>query len=277
MNHQSSIINHHSINCRGKLIDLSTPKIMGILNLTPDSFSDGGKFNNEKSALLQAEKMIEIMKLIVRMTQNFENKDKIIDLSNVENISNELSKLDSKLSNVNDITKAGLVLNYIFTMNELYKKNSVDKNEISIDLLNIDKPKAMVLQNIIEREEGHKNYILNELNDKYIKESITLNDNFSYHHDNSIKDKFENVEVYNGKHFPLFIDLETLTIFSVEWTTRYPTLNVVTLPEQFSKLELDNNLNRKNKLYDLENRTLEHKMDYIKLDEQVKLIDNPKS
>ena len=59
MNNQSSIINHHSINCRGKLIDLSTPKIMGILNLTPDSFSDGGKFNNEKSALLQAEKMIK--------------------------------------------------------------------------------------------------------------------------------------------------------------------------------------------------------------------------
>ena len=59
MNNQSSIINHHSINCRRKLIDLSTPKIMGILNLTPDSFSDGGKFNDEKSALLQAEKMIK--------------------------------------------------------------------------------------------------------------------------------------------------------------------------------------------------------------------------
>ena len=48
-----------SINCNGKLIDLSTPKIMGILNLTPDSFSDGGKFNNEKSALLQVEKMLK--------------------------------------------------------------------------------------------------------------------------------------------------------------------------------------------------------------------------
>ena len=59
MHYQSSIINHHSINCRGKLIDLSSPKIMGILNLTPDSFSDGGKFNDEKSALLQAEKMIK--------------------------------------------------------------------------------------------------------------------------------------------------------------------------------------------------------------------------
>ena len=59
MNHQSSINNHHSINCNGNLIDLSSPKIMGILNLTPDSFSDGGKFNDEKSALLQAEKMIK--------------------------------------------------------------------------------------------------------------------------------------------------------------------------------------------------------------------------
>ncbi|MDO5616124.1 MAG: dihydropteroate synthase [Cruoricaptor ignavus] len=48
-----------SINCNGKLIDLSIPKIMGILNLTPDSFSDGGKFNNEKSALSQTEKMLK--------------------------------------------------------------------------------------------------------------------------------------------------------------------------------------------------------------------------
>ncbi len=48
----------HSINCRGKLIDLSTPKIMGILNITPDSFSDGGNFLTEKNALLQVEKMV---------------------------------------------------------------------------------------------------------------------------------------------------------------------------------------------------------------------------
>jgi len=57
-NHLSSI-NYHSINCNGRLVDLSTPKIMGILNLTPDSFSDGGKFNNEKSALVQTEKMLK--------------------------------------------------------------------------------------------------------------------------------------------------------------------------------------------------------------------------
>lgn len=50
--------NSYSINCNGHLVELSTPKIMGILNLTPDSFSDGGKFNNEKNALLHTEKML---------------------------------------------------------------------------------------------------------------------------------------------------------------------------------------------------------------------------
>ena len=48
-----------SINCNGRLMDLSQPKLMGILNLTPDSFSDGGKFINEKNALKQAENLLK--------------------------------------------------------------------------------------------------------------------------------------------------------------------------------------------------------------------------
>ena len=47
-----------TLNCNGKLIDLSTPKVMGILNVTPDSFYDGGKFKNDKSFLSQTEKLI---------------------------------------------------------------------------------------------------------------------------------------------------------------------------------------------------------------------------
>jgi dihydropteroate synthase len=47
-----------TINCKGKLIDLSTPKVMGILNVTPNSFYDGGKHKDEKSILLQVEKML---------------------------------------------------------------------------------------------------------------------------------------------------------------------------------------------------------------------------
>ena len=46
------------LDCRGKLIDLNTPKILGILNLTPDSFYDGGKFNVKDKSLKQCEKML---------------------------------------------------------------------------------------------------------------------------------------------------------------------------------------------------------------------------
>ncbi len=51
-------MNYQLPNCNGKLIDLSTPKIMGILNITPDSFSDGGIFFSKKNALKQTEKLI---------------------------------------------------------------------------------------------------------------------------------------------------------------------------------------------------------------------------
>lgn len=47
-----------TINCKGNLIDLSTPKIMGILNVTPDSFYDGGIFSSDAVILKQVEKML---------------------------------------------------------------------------------------------------------------------------------------------------------------------------------------------------------------------------
>ncbi|WP_298345077.1 dihydropteroate synthase [uncultured Algibacter sp.] len=47
-----------TINCKGKLIDLSSPKVMGILNITPDSFYDGGTHKNEKAILNHVEQML---------------------------------------------------------------------------------------------------------------------------------------------------------------------------------------------------------------------------
>ncbi|WP_346881437.1 dihydropteroate synthase [uncultured Algibacter sp.] len=47
-----------TINCKGKLLDLSSPKVMGILNITPDSFYDGGKHKNEKDILNHVERML---------------------------------------------------------------------------------------------------------------------------------------------------------------------------------------------------------------------------
>lgn len=52
------IYEKQTINCRGRLLDLSLPVVMGILNLTPDSFFDGGKFSSTDAALGQVEKML---------------------------------------------------------------------------------------------------------------------------------------------------------------------------------------------------------------------------
>ncbi len=48
----------NTLNISGNLTDLSTPKIMGILNVTDDSFYDGGKYFREKDIVRQAEKLI---------------------------------------------------------------------------------------------------------------------------------------------------------------------------------------------------------------------------
>lgn len=45
------------LDCAGKQLDLTCPKVMGILNVTPDSFSDGGQFLAQDSALMQAKQM----------------------------------------------------------------------------------------------------------------------------------------------------------------------------------------------------------------------------
>lgn len=49
----------NTINLNGRLIDLSKPVVMGILNVTPDSFFDGGKYKTEKKILQRAEEILE--------------------------------------------------------------------------------------------------------------------------------------------------------------------------------------------------------------------------
>lgn len=50
---------NHQLHSKNKTLDLSTPKVMGIINVTPDSFSDGGQFTAVKNALAHAQKLIE--------------------------------------------------------------------------------------------------------------------------------------------------------------------------------------------------------------------------
>ncbi len=48
-----------TLNIRGRFISLSEPKIMGILNVTPDSFYDGNRYTTETAIVSQVEKMID--------------------------------------------------------------------------------------------------------------------------------------------------------------------------------------------------------------------------
>lgn len=48
-----------TLNCRGRLLSLEQPIVMGILNVTPDSFYDGGKYTREDALLHRAESMLE--------------------------------------------------------------------------------------------------------------------------------------------------------------------------------------------------------------------------
>lgn len=48
-----------SLNCKGHLIDLSSPIVMGVLNVTPDSFYDGGRYADVDRAIAQAVQMVD--------------------------------------------------------------------------------------------------------------------------------------------------------------------------------------------------------------------------
>ncbi len=53
------LFEQQTINCRGQLLDLSRPLVMGILNLTPDSFFDGGRYTTDSQLLRRVEQMLE--------------------------------------------------------------------------------------------------------------------------------------------------------------------------------------------------------------------------
>ncbi len=51
-------MHHFSLNCKGKIWSVQQPAVMAILNLTPDSFYDGGAYSSEKKILKQVEKFV---------------------------------------------------------------------------------------------------------------------------------------------------------------------------------------------------------------------------
>ena len=95
-------MNQCLINCRGRLIDLSHPKMMGILNITPDSFSDGGMFNNEYAAIKQVEKMLskgaEIIDIGAQSTRP--NAQKLSAEQEIDRLGSIISKLKKEFPQI---------------------------------------------------------------------------------------------------------------------------------------------------------------------------------
>ena len=48
-----------TINIKGTILDVSSPIVMGILNITPDSFSDGGRYVSPYDAIKRAKQMVD--------------------------------------------------------------------------------------------------------------------------------------------------------------------------------------------------------------------------
>jgi dihydropteroate synthase len=90
------------INCKGRLIDLSTPKVMGILNITPDSFYDGGKRTTSREILLHAEKMLEEGATFIDVGA-YSSRPGAIDISEDEELERLLPVVESLSSNFPDI------------------------------------------------------------------------------------------------------------------------------------------------------------------------------
>ncbi len=85
-----------TLNCRGNLIDLSVPKVMGIINITPDSFYDGGKTFSEKEILKQAEKMLSECATFLDVG-GYSTRPGAEDISDTEEIRRVLEAIESIL------------------------------------------------------------------------------------------------------------------------------------------------------------------------------------
>ncbi len=74
-----------TINIKGHLIDFETPKIMGILNVTPDSFYAGSRKTNEREVLAQVERMVEDGATFIDVG-GYSSRPEAIDISEEEEI-----------------------------------------------------------------------------------------------------------------------------------------------------------------------------------------------
>jgi len=84
------------------LIDLKKPKVMGVLNITPDSFYDGGKYKDEVSILKQVEKLLDAGATFVDVGA-YSSKPGATNISEEEELKRILPVVNLMITNFPDI------------------------------------------------------------------------------------------------------------------------------------------------------------------------------
>lgn len=170
-------LNFSTMNCRGQLIDLSKPKIMGILNITPDSFSDGGQFNNENDAIHQVEKMINDGASIIDIgAQSTRPKAELLSAEE------EISRIGTLISSIKKEFPENLIsldTFYAETVNFGFNEGIDLVNDISGGMFD-DKMFETVAKNELPYILMHINSTYESMHKKLIQDDIVLKMNYYF-------------------------------------------------------------------------------------------------
>ena len=172
-----------------KNVNFSKPTIMGILNLTPDSFSDGGKFNKKDKSFKQILKMINSGAKIIDVggestRPGSKNIDKITEWKRVQDVIKSFKKKNKKICLSLDTRKSDLMLKGIRYGVDLI--NDVSGFNYDKDSLNKIKQHKRVAK-VIHHMRGIPNTM--QINPKYNNVLLDIYDFFQKKINNKLIDK----------------------------------------------------------------------------------------
>jgi dihydropteroate synthase len=218
-----------ALNCAGKTLDLSKPQIMGILNVTPDSFSDGGIFISKEKALLQAQRLFNEGATIVDVggestrpgaapVSAAEEMDRVLPV--IEAIHNELPVIISidtcKPEVMREAVKTGAgMINDVYALRQPGAVETVANLNVPVCLMHMQgEPRTM-------QQHPHYSDVITEVKD-FLQQRVVDCVNAGIHKDNLIIDPgfgFGKTVQHNlalVKHLPAFfsLDLPVLVGFS---------------------------------------------------------------
>lgn len=227
-----------------------------------DKIIDLTKFNNingNQENEISLDKLYDIFKQYYKLELEKLNKEYDILQSKEILGSNNYKKLELEKQNkkrgmltIAGSYKEAMLVNYFLSMNDLYRNhNNNNENTFSnflskeiIDKNNLEIETIDVLNNF-----GYA--IKNMLDPQGVRQKIEG-------YDNNLKNN--NLNIISGQHFPLFIDTVSDSIWTLEWTTKYPMLHITTLPDIFKLIKDISTMTKEEMLLDMKKNPNERKI-----------------